>query len=77
MVPTDQRYVVGSSFEDVCVNLLSFKASLRMNLMWLCLVSVRYSTVGLVLELNIQCRSNMALCMPLVLNATAWIAGAR
>jgi len=48
-----------------------------MDLMWLCLVSVRYCIVGLVLELSVRCMSNMALCMPLVLNVTAWIAGCR
>ena len=77
MVSADLRFVVGSSFGDVCVSLQSLKASLHMDSMLLCLVSVRYSIVGLVLELSMRCRSNMVLCMPLVLNITAWIAGCR
>jgi len=77
MVPTDLRFVVGYSFGDGCMSLYSLKASLHMDLMWLCLVSVRYSIVGLVLEMSMRCRSNMVLCMPLVLNGTAWIAGCR
>ena len=76
MLPTDLRFALGSSFWDVCVRLYSLKASLHMELMWLCLVSLRYSIV-LVLELSMRCRSNMLLCMPLVLNVTAWIAKCR
>ena len=71
MVSADLRFVVGSSFGDVCVSLYSLKASFYMNFMWLCLVLVRYSIVGLVLELSMRCRSNMVVCMPLVLNVTA------
>ena len=71
MVPANLRFVVGSSFGDVCVSLYSVKASLHVDLMWLCLVSVRYSIVGLDLELSMRCRFNIVVCMPLVLNVTA------
>ena len=46
-----------------------------MDFMWLCLVSVRCMIVGFCLEFRMWWRSNMALCIPLVLNATAWMAG--
>ena len=46
-----------------------------MDLMWLCLVSVRLMIVGLLSVVRMRCRSNMVLCIPLVLNVTAFMAG--
>ncbi len=77
MLPADLRFVVGSIFWDERINLQYRKASLHMDLMGLCLVSVRYIIVGLVLEASMLCRSNAVLCTPLVLNVTAWMTGYR
>ncbi len=46
-----------------------------MDFMWLCLVSMRWMIAGLCLELRMWWRSSMVLCIPLVLNATACMAG--
>jgi len=46
-----------------------------MDFMWLRLVSVRLMIVGLCLDFRMWVRSNMVLCIPLVLNVTAWMAG--
>ena len=73
IVPANLRS--GSSFGCVCVSFQSFRVSLHMDFIWLCLVSVRLMIVGLCLELSMRWRSNMVLCIPLVLNVTAWMAG--
>ena len=75
IVPADLRNVLGSSLGGVCISLYSFKMSLHMDLMWLCLVSVRLMIVGLLSVLRMRWRSNMVLCIPLVLNVTAFMAG--
>ena len=41
IVPVDLLSVLGSSFGGVCISFLSFKVSLHMDFMWLCLVYVR------------------------------------
>ncbi len=46
-----------------------------MDFTWMCLVSVRWMIVDLCLESRMWWRSNMVLCIPLVLNVTAWMAG--
>jgi len=46
-----------------------------MDLMWLCLVSVRWMIVVFCLEFRMWCRSIIMLCIPLVLNVTACMAG--
>ena len=46
-----------------------------MDFMWLCLVFVRWMMVGFCLEFRMCCRSMIMLCIPLVLNVTACMAG--
>ena len=46
-----------------------------MDLKWLYLVSMRFISVGLIRLFIMRCRSSMVLCMPLVLNVIALMAG--
>ena len=41
IVPSDRRFVSGTNLEDVCIILFSFSVSLQIDVMWLCLVSVK------------------------------------
>jgi hypothetical protein len=45
-----------------------------MDVVWICLISVRCSSAGLVVEFSIWCRSIMVLCISLMLNVTALMA---
>ena len=75
IVPADRRFVVESSFGNVCCSLYSSDVSRHMDFKWLCLVSVRFTSVDLLGVFTMCCRSSIVLCMPLVLNETAFMAG--
>ena len=77
MVPHDLLFVVGSRVGWVCISLYSFSASLHIDLMWLCFVSVRWSIVGFFWVFMMVCRSRIVLCIPLVLNVIAFMGGWR
>jgi len=48
-----------------------------MDLIWLCLISVRCRIVGLCLEFSVWWRFSMVVCMSFELNVTALMAGCR
>ncbi len=75
MVPSDLLFVVGSRVGWVWISLYSFSASLHIDLIWLCFVSVRWIIVGFLWVLVILCRSKIVLCIPLVLKVAAFMGG--
>ena len=71
IVPVELRLVSGSNFGNVWRSLSFFCYSRYMNLTWLCLALSRYIDVGFVGLLIIRrCMSSIAVCVPLVTNAT-------
>ena len=58
------------------IDLYSFSASLHIDFMWLCFVSVRWSIASLFLVFMICCRSSIVLCIPLVFKVIVFMHGA-
>ena len=77
MVPPDLLFVVGSRVGWVWTSLYSLSTSLHIDLMWLCLVYVRWIIVGFFLLFMMCCRSRIVLCVPRVLKVIAFMGGCR